>query len=194
MNGRPPPVEILPITKGYGGALTTIDRSDPYGASYPVWVARNEPDGKSLTIFYADPRLGAPNGAPLGTARFHTFSSKIDVFFRGTEFKMRNNDMMGLVDKHVFSFLGASEMTWRQSTMSSTIYYEDSHGNRLACFTKQRNGMMGKSRPCFELFVPAASLDLELLVVTGMAVMTRAKHNKKEEEEAAGEVVEAVLG
>lgn len=193
MGDDPVPLEILPITKQYGGASTTVDRLDAYGRGYPVWMLLNNSKEKGLAVVYADPRRQSPAGEPLASARFHTFSSKIDVWFRGAEFKMRNDNPMRIADKHTFSFLGASPMAWRQSAVSSSIYYEDAYGRVLAAFKKRRNGLLGQSSPCFELYVPAASLDMDLLVVTGLVVVAHAKKTDKEAE-TAGEVIGGVMG
>lgn len=191
MGQHPTPVETLRISKRYGGVATTIDRPDPRGGLRPVWMVMSGDDG-GVAVVHADPRLqDAAGGAPLGTARYHTLSHKIDVSYRGAEFRMKDDDALSSIkSRHAFTVPGSAsgggaKMAWRRSTLSdSVIYFEDGAGRRLACFKKKPEG--SKSTPVIELYVPPATLDLDLLVVTGMAVVGYVKKDKGEDAEIIG--------
>jgi hypothetical protein len=188
MGQHPTPVEILRISKRYGGVATTIDRADPRHGSHPVWMVMSGDDGR-IAVVHADPRLqNAAGGAPLGTARYHTLSHKIDVTYRGAEFRMKDDDSLSsLKSRHAFKTpCGSGEkLAWRRSTLSDgVIYFENSAGHRLACFKKKPDG--SKSTPVIELYVPASTLDLDLVVVTAMAMVGYVKKDKGEDAEILG--------
>ncbi|KAH6669678.1 hypothetical protein F5X68DRAFT_50565 [Plectosphaerella plurivora] len=182
MGQSPTPVEILRISKRYGGIATTIDRPDPRHGSHPVWKVMTDESGRTA-IVHTDPRQQDAAG-PLGIAQYHTLSHKIDVTYRGVEFCMKDDrSLSSIKSRHAFHAPGAGEdkMTWRRSTLSDGVmYFENSAGRRLACFKKKPAD--GKRSPVIELYVPPATLDLDLLVVTAMAVVGYARKNKTEGE------------
>ncbi|RBQ93994.1 hypothetical protein VDGD_09225 [Verticillium dahliae] len=178
----------LCINQQLGGARVTIDRLDSSGQLVPIWALHNSPDEKSLAILHADPRLQNPNAA-LGSAKLHSLSSKIDITVRGEALKMKSN-IMGT--KHSFKYHG-NELSWGvdSSTLSSsTLYLKDSSKRVLAIYQRRPGGMFKRSQPTFDIHVPPATMDMDMLVVTGLAAANYRSKEKKDSIEAMG----AVLG
>ncbi|RNJ52138.1 hypothetical protein D7B24_004263 [Verticillium nonalfalfae] len=179
----------LCINQQLGGARVTIDRLDSSGQLVPIWALHNSPDEKSLAILHADPRLQDPNAA-LGSAKLHSLSSKIDITVRGEALKMKSNTMG---TKHSFTYHG-NELSWGvdSSTLSSsTLYLKDSSKRVLAIYQRRPGGMFKQSQPTFDIYVPPATMDMDMLVVTGLAEAKYRSKEKKDSIEAMGEILSA---
>ncbi|KAM0330574.1 hypothetical protein ACHAQA_003522 [Verticillium albo-atrum] len=184
-----PLFDKLVISNRYGGAQVTIDRVDPAGQLFPIWAFHNNPSDKSLAILYADPRLQAPNAA-LGTAKLHSFSSKIDVVLRGAPLTMKSNTL-GM--KHKFTYHGA-ELSWgidSNTLSSSTLYLKDDSKRVLAMYKRRPGGVLSEGPPTIELYVPPGNIDMDMLVLTGLAAAEYRAKEKKDSIEAAGEILGA---
>ncbi|GKT46305.1 uncharacterized protein ColSpa_06486 [Colletotrichum spaethianum] len=189
------PCEVLRVMERLGGAQTTVDRVDlATGNAIPFYVLHANKENKTVAVVHADPRAQA-SGEALGTAKYHSLSSKIDVVLRGVPFKMRTNSMG---TSHSFDHHGLS-YSWGVSNTSmstSTLYFKDAGGNLLARWTKYPNGRMcglsGESTPTFEVFVPPQSIDMDMLIVTGLASIEYWIKYKKDSYEALGEALGAI--
>ncbi|WYZ46809.1 hypothetical protein EsH8_IX_001034 [Colletotrichum jinshuiense] len=163
------PCEVLRVTARYGGAQTTIDRVDPVtGAEIPFYILHSNKENKTVAVLHADPRAQVLNQA-LGTAKYHSLTSKIDVVLRNVPIKMKTNTLGNI---HRFDHQGQS-YSWGVSSMSvsaSTLYFKDAGDNLLARWKKHPEGRMsGSSSPTFEVFVPPQSIDMDMVIVTGLA-------------------------
>ncbi|TEA16983.1 hypothetical protein C8034_v000649 [Colletotrichum sidae] len=182
------PCEVLRRTERYGGAQTTIDRIDPAtGLGMPFYIL-NQNNDKAIAILHANPQAQMPDHA-LATIKLHSLSSKIDVVFRGMPFKMKSNT---LGSEYRFDMMGQSYSWSCSSIMSaSTLLYKDGEGNTLAKWMKRPDGRLSSSGagPTFVVFVPPQRVDMDLLIVTGLAVIAYWDKEKKE----AAQVAEDVL-
>ncbi|KAF9869872.1 hypothetical protein CkaCkLH20_12671 [Colletotrichum karsti] len=188
-----PPCEVLRINKRFNGAQTTVDRIDLVtGHATPFYILHNN-DEKAIAVLHADPRQQQMSDQALGTAKLHSLSSKIDVVFRGMEFKMKGNSAgMG----HDFDYMGVP-YSWTLSRMSgshSTIFFKDGSGRLLARWKKHPDGRFSSSKtpPTFEVYVPPQSIDMDMVIVTGLASIGYWVKDKKDTYEAVGEILGAV--
>lgn len=210
---KPQPLETLYITHHWNGTATTVDRTDQWGNLYPTWVQFKHPEHKALSIVHTSkqcPTYAATDfNQPLGTVKLHSVSSRMDLLLRGVAFEMTRNNFSGT--SHKFSFLGTTELIWRQSNMDPrTLYLQDVYGNRLARYKQgptddggDYSGLGGwtgranqKQRTIggrFELYVPSANIDMDLLVLTGLAALEYERKNRSSTAEAVGEAVGSVF-
>ncbi|KAK2029561.1 hypothetical protein LX32DRAFT_727896 [Colletotrichum zoysiae] len=97
-----------------------------------------------------------------------SLSSKIDVI-RGVPLKMGSNT---LGTAHSFDHHGQA-YSWSVSNLSlamNTLYFRNAGGNLLARRKKRPDGMMGGgSTPIFEVFVPPRTMDMDMIIVAGLA-------------------------
>ncbi|OBR04287.1 hypothetical protein CH63R_13414 [Colletotrichum higginsianum IMI 349063] len=187
----PAPCEVLRVVERLGGAQTTVDRVDlGTGSAIPFYVVHSNKDNKTVAVLHADPRAQA-SGEALGTAKYHSLSSKIDVVLRGVPFKMRTNTMG---TSHRFDHRGLT-YSWSLSSLSvsmSTLYFKDAGDNLLARWKKRPDGIMGGglsegSAPTFEVYVPPQSIDMDMVIVTGLASIEYWSNYKKDSLTAVGE-------
>ncbi|GKT67119.1 hypothetical protein ColTof4_12709 [Colletotrichum tofieldiae] len=189
------PCEVLRVVERLGGAQTTVDRVDlTTGNAIPFYVLHANKENKTVAVLHADPRAQASAEA-LGTAKYHSLSSKIDVVLRGVPFKMRTNTMG---TSHSFEHNGLG-YSWSLSGMgmsTGTLYFKDTAGNLLARWRKYPDGRMGAlgggSTPVFEVFVPPQSVDMDMLVVTGLASIEYWIKYQKDSYKAVGEAFGAI--
>ncbi|KAL0932576.1 uncharacterized protein CTRU02_211539 [Colletotrichum truncatum] len=163
------PIEILRINKQFAGAQTTVDRIDPRtGYATPIYVLHT--DDKTIAVLYANPSSQVSPNQAFGTAKRHSFSSKIDVVFRGVPLKMKGNMASS---GHKFEYRGMS-YSWTKSVITrstSTLHLKDSRGTLLVTWKKHPDGRFSSSEtgPTFEVYVPPQSIDIDMVVVTGLA-------------------------
>ncbi|KAF4830475.1 hypothetical protein CGCTS75_v005863 [Colletotrichum tropicale] len=184
------PCEVLRINKRFGGAQTTVDRVDLVtGFATPFYILHNN-DEKSIAVIHADPRAQQMSDQALGTAQRHSLSSKIDIVFRGMPFKMKGNDLgMG----HDFDYMGV-RYSWRLSSWTGstgTIFMEDGNGRLLARWKRKPDG--NGTSPTFEVYVPPQSIDMDMVIVTGLASIQYWVKEKKDSIEVIGELLGASL-
>ncbi|KAK1981275.1 hypothetical protein LZ30DRAFT_782180 [Colletotrichum cereale] len=157
------PCEVLRMAERPGGAQTTVDRVDlATGNAIPFYALHTNKDNKTITVVHAGPRAQASGGA-LGTANAHSF------------------------DHHGRTY------SWSVSDLSlsmNTLCFKDAGGNLLARWKQHPVGMMGASAPTFEVFVPPQSVDMDMLIVTGLAVI---EYWAKYKEDSYKEVGEALV-
>ncbi|KAK1573195.1 uncharacterized protein LY79DRAFT_594095 [Colletotrichum navitas] len=187
------PCEVLRVVERLGGAQTTVDRVDlATGHAIPFYVLHGNKDNRTVSVVRADPRAQA-SGEALGTAKYHSISSKIDVVLRGVPFKMKTNT---LGSAHSFEHHGRT-YSWSVSNLSltmSALYFKDAGGNLLARWKKHPDGMMSGSAPTFEVFVPPQSIDMDMVIVTGLAAIEYWTEYKKHSYEALADVFGASMG
>lgn len=189
------PCEVLRQVERLGGAQTMIDRVDlATGSTTPFYVLHSNKENKTVAVLHADPRAQA-SGEALGTAKYHSLSSKIDVILRGVPIKMKTNTMG---NSHRFDHRGLS-YSWSVSNLSmsmNTMYLKDAGGNLLATWKRypegSLNGMIGQSAPTFEVYVPPQSIDMDMVIVTGSATIEYWLKYKKDSYAAVGEAFGAV--
>ncbi|CRK24726.1 hypothetical protein BN1708_003862 [Verticillium longisporum] len=95
--------------------------------------------------------------------------------------------------KHSFTYHG-NELSWGvdSSTLSSsTLYLKDSSKRVLAIYQRRPGGMLKQSQPTFDIYVPPATMDMDMLVVTGLAAAKYRSKEKKDSIEAMGEILSA---
>ncbi|KXH66895.1 hypothetical protein CSAL01_03148 [Colletotrichum salicis] len=111
------PCEVLRQVERLGGAQTMIDRVDlGTGSTTPFYVLHSNKENQTVAVLHADPRAQA-SGEALGTAKYHSLSSKIDVILRGMPIKMKTNAMGNL---HRFDHQGLS-YSWSVSNSSMSM-------------------------------------------------------------------------
>ncbi|GJC90949.1 hypothetical protein ColLi_13787 [Colletotrichum liriopes] len=84
--------------------------------------------------------------------------------------------------------------SWSLSGMgmsTGTLYFKDAAGNLLARWRKM-GALGGGSTPVFEVFVPPQSVDMDMLVVTGLASIEYWIKYKKDSYKAVGEAFGAI--
>ncbi|KXH35704.1 hypothetical protein CSIM01_05098 [Colletotrichum simmondsii] len=189
------PCEVLRQVERLGIAQTMIDRVDlATGSTTPFYVLHSNKENKTVAVLHADPRAQA-SGEALGTAKYHSLSSKIDVILRGVPIKMKTNTMG---NTHRFDHHGLS-YSWGVSNLSmsmNTMYLKDAGGNLLATWKRypegRLSGMIGQSAPTFEVYIPPQSIDMDMVIVTGSAAVEYWLKYKKDSYAAVGEAFGAV--
>ncbi|KAK2016212.1 hypothetical protein LZ32DRAFT_107830 [Colletotrichum eremochloae] len=92
--------------------------------------------------------------------------------------KMRTNT---LENAHSVDHQGRT-YRWSVSDLSlsmSTLRFKDAGGNLLTRWKKRPDGVTGGSTPTFEVLVPPQSIDMDILIVTGLeAIEYRVKYKK----------------
>ncbi|KAK0380506.1 hypothetical protein CLIM01_02148 [Colletotrichum limetticola] len=163
-----PVCETLQLRDVYGGTQRTIYRVDQSGRQFPVWTVNENIESGVLAIVSADPRAQVPAGNAVGIIKYHTMSSRTQITLRRSELSL------GLTDYshgHEINFNGCNyRWVMSKNTMSTNTLYLKTEGNRiLARWSGKPEGREGDPSPVFELFVPPQTLDMDFLVVTGLA-------------------------
>ncbi|KAF9895141.1 hypothetical protein FE257_000043 [Aspergillus nanangensis] len=134
---------------------------------------------------------GPPHSsAPIGDARFHSFSSSVDVTVRGQPVHMKMSQLSGSFS--IESPRG-QKMKWHlsQSTGSSWTLRDASGANLAQLKSHGIPGLGGEKR--LDILVPCDEGLVELIVVTGLAAVTLHKQIKQAAE-GGGDAVSALVG
>lgn len=166
------------------------------GQSMPMYMVFNMSKDKVLEIRHANPHMASPDCAPLASVKFHSMSSKMDVVLRGVPFQIARPHSFS--SSHSFSFQGGAEMKWKETDESQMgsgtemfLYAPD--GTKLARFKKKMKDARGVKAPGFEVYVPPQSIDMEMIICTGLACVTYKKNSDEQDAEIVGEIVGATV-
>ncbi|KAF6835990.1 hypothetical protein CMUS01_05585 [Colletotrichum musicola] len=190
-----PICEVLRITNQPNGQ-ETIDRIDlATGQMTPMWVLHDNPDDKTTTLTYADPRVQNPAGRVAGTVRLKSMSSKPQMTVRGNVLEPK---MTSYAHGHKFLYNGL-QYRWVQSTKTmdpNILYFKDKNDRLIARYKRKTGGTFSEERPTFEMFVPPQTVDMDMFITSGLAVAKFWPKYKKDAGAAkmAGNIVSVLAG
>ncbi|KAL4876953.1 hypothetical protein BJY04DRAFT_222629 [Aspergillus karnatakaensis] len=207
------PTESLSITPRYAGALITVNRAALYGdrIPHPAWVFLHNPIEDTLVAAYPDFHLSlqqSSNGygdtekdTPLATIHFHSGSSKTNVNIRGVSFTIRSGMSSS---SWKFTIPGAGELCWRKlkaerkkkaKDEGATFNLEDKDGSSLASYRTSGGESVFDREPRIEIYGLPAAVDVEVVVVSCLALIEARRRKKAAEDEDDDEgLIDGVIG
>ncbi|KAF2096261.1 hypothetical protein NA57DRAFT_79028 [Rhizodiscina lignyota] len=138
---------------------------------------------KNVEIF-----RGTPDPSRVfGDARFHSFSSSIQMTLRGQPIKMKMSSMSSSFN---FECHPMGKLKWAASQMSGSesLALHDHSGNKLARLKSAKSSGTGEKQ--LEILVPCDDFFIDLVLLSGMVAMTLTKTN----EDSVMEVVQQLAG
>lgn len=180
MNTLYEPLQVLIISRSKDNSLSNIYTSMPNGDRSLIYTVYGNKGNSKLEVSYAD--VNHPGGQVVGTIRFHTLSSKIDINLHGTSFTMARKDVLGMGGHYFSNMAFGSDVQWKEtSTFGSDMQMLDSQKRLIAKYSKKLklspaqtgfSSLIGaeKSASGLEIFMPIHDLVLlDLIVLTGLA-------------------------
>lgn len=174
--------------------LIEKSKSDPaqlsfiYDANYgpnsrPVWSIINNKAGNPDVLIYQGE--SHPNNV-FGDSKISSLSGSATLSLRGIPVKLKKSSMS---DSYSVETQQHGKMKWKPNPMTgSGLQLHDSSGMLVAKF--QSPGFASSGPKQLLVFVPADEFMMDLIVLSGMTI----KLLKRQENEAAGEIIQAVAG
>lgn len=171
-------LQVLTVTNGGDKKTSNINVLLPEGNAFTRYTFHRQKSDSKYELRYAN--TANPGGHPVGTVKFHTMSSKIDITLHGVAFTMAKKDPFG-GGHHLSEMSLGGEIQWKESSfMGSGVQLLDAQKRVIARYsTKLKQGppqkrfgsLLGGGSTCagLEIFVPAQDWILDLIVLTGLA-------------------------